>query len=371
MAASSSPPRTFSAAHIFNFQRQRAFAQDMLEDVRGTSAGPHLHPNQSKQLSRHSLSVLTALSYGTYILQEAVEGDYIYPVCVLANPVDDQSDRRHVPDGESADTCLTYQQLCEFVWYSGIGTVLVWDLCPYVTLPFGRVQVIRPAAAADLEVQDPRRQLLIQRISHLCELAPTQVILCGQYVQWAFSRYMEWVPSQRAMAAVSAQCAAPHTVTTFDWHVRSLQRVIHFAHCPHPSAWQRNEGRLVPHVGRVSAWAVSEAFSTAYDETLFTDPDFVSTQVADSTAHYFGLRNAVQQQQVQLQRWLQHQQQVQQQQRMQQLWEQQQQQLWEQQQNVPLLKISLSSRRDDGDMRSQDDLSTLTAQCFPLVRGVI
>jgi len=183
MAASSSSPRTLIADDILNFQiRQPDLAQHMLEQVRNTSAGSHLHPEQSKQLSQKSLCVYTARSDREYDLREAKEGDPIYPLFVLANPVDDQCDRRYVREGVSADTSLTFQQLCEFIWHSEIRTVLVWDLCPYVT--FGLVRVIQPAAAADLEWQDPRRQLLIQRIGHVCQLAPTQVILCGTYVQW-------------------------------------------------------------------------------------------------------------------------------------------------------------------------------------------
>jgi len=254
MAASSSLSRTFTAAHIRNFQvQQPERAQHLLAQVRRTSAGPHLHPDLSKQLSKHSLSVLTAKSESEYDLREAVEGDSILPFFVLGNPVDDQCDRTYVASGESAVTGLTFRQLCKFVWDSRIGSVLVWDLSPYVTVPFGLVEVIRPAAAAaDLEAQDPRRQLLIQRIGHLCELAPTRVILFGQYVQWAFSRFIQWTQSLTPGVATTALRAAPNTVTTFDWHVRSLKRVIHFAHCPHPSAWHFDGGRLMQNADRVS-----------------------------------------------------------------------------------------------------------------------
>ena len=80
MAASSSPSKT----------RQPDLAQHKLEEGRNTSAGSHLHPDESKQLAQKSLCVYTALSDSQYDLREAVEGDPIYPLFVLANSVNNQ-----------------------------------------------------------------------------------------------------------------------------------------------------------------------------------------------------------------------------------------------------------------------------------------
>jgi len=66
------------------------------------------------------------------------------------------------------------------------------------------------------------------------------------------------------------------TGLTLDWHVRSL--IPYSVSSTSPTARtlsrQRNVGKLVPHVGRVSAWVMSEACSSAYDESLFTNRNF-------------------------------------------------------------------------------------------------